>query len=136
MKTQGLVSIMVVVFLSLSFYCLGQDYKRDSSKYFSKDTETADSHGEDEESEFDYLFEDTSLISVEEGYSATPQSNSFIDSYSDPSLEGYGYLSGFYEHTEYDQPTEDFYYYHEPKIPSPPTPPNLLYQIMRRSRDR
>ena len=75
-------------------------------------------------------------MSPEERQATEGQTDSFIDSYMDPSLEGYGYLSGDYGITEYGQPTEDFYYHRDPEIPSPPTPPNILYQIIKRSRDR
>jgi len=136
MKIQGLILVIVMVFLSVSFCCLGQDYEGNTRKLLSKEKKGFDSYAEDGGNESDYLFEERSLISGQDDYLATGQSDSFIDSYTDPSLEGYGYLSGSYQITEYGQPTEDFYYYHEPKIPSPPTPPNLLYQIIKRSREK
>ncbi len=127
--------ITIVALISLSFCCLGEDYGSSRRRYFSKEKKETDFYSEDEESETDYMLEDFSLRSEEGDYSG--EGDSFVDIYMDPSLGGYGYLSGQYEYTEYGQPTEDFYYYRDPEIPMPPTLTNILYQeIIRRHHDK
>ena len=136
MKMHASIMVIVMFALFVSLSCLGEDYSRGKGQYLGMEKKQTDFYSGDEEDEPDYVFEEFSLGSEQDDYSTEGEIDSFIDSYMDPSLGGYGYLSGDYEITEYGQPSEDFYYHRDPEIPSPPTPPNILYQIMRRSRDK